>query len=232
MPRYLRTLGYKLNFKDCVNLVGSHLHGNTIPEIASCEVYLLEDLAEKHIEAAQALLCLLRMQRATVRCVRDEKLKNTFASNIAQIFPKIVIFALMPAEILQNASPELLALGYNLSIDDSREVYKLRRAVQRDLACLTSIFRRLPSPFHANSQKLDWSAHPTAETFGSITFKLDWKVQSYLTQATRVKVTADMQIRNIEIMWDHYSDMYPGLTEQSCFDYRVEKMRYHPPEQD
>ncbi|KAI4198349.1 MAG: hypothetical protein LQ346_002794 [Caloplaca aetnensis] len=53
--------------------------------------------------------------------------------------------------IANYASPELLAFGYNLSIDDSRDVYKLRRVVQRDLACLTSIFRRLQSPFHASS---------------------------------------------------------------------------------
>ncbi|KAL8929330.1 MAG: hypothetical protein Q9208_001413 [Pyrenodesmia sp. 3 TL-2023] len=134
--------------------------------------------------------------------------------------------------LANHASPELLALGYDLSTDDSRTVYKIRRAVQRDLACLTFIFRQLQAPFHASSRKVRWSAHPTAETFGSITSKLAWKIHPYLTQATRVKAIADMQIENIKIMWDNYPDMYPGLTEQSYFDHRVMRMLYHPPEQD
>ncbi|KAL8904717.1 MAG: hypothetical protein Q9207_003081 [Kuettlingeria erythrocarpa] len=134
--------------------------------------------------------------------------------------------------ITDYASPELLALGYNLSFDDYRDVYKLRRVVQRDLACLTSIFRQLQSPFHASSQKPHWSAHPTAEIFYSITSNVARKVQPYLIEAVRVKVTADKQVDDIEVMWRNYSvrDVYPGLTEQSHFDNIVREILHPQPE--
>ncbi|KAL8929331.1 MAG: hypothetical protein Q9208_001414, partial [Pyrenodesmia sp. 3 TL-2023] len=104
-PRYLRTLGYKLVFNNHSFLGGRHrFWEDKVCEISSCEVCLLEDRAKNHIEAAQALLCLLRMQRATVRCIRDDNHKNTFASNIAQIAPKIIICGLVPAEMLQVAA--------------------------------------------------------------------------------------------------------------------------------